>query len=555
MESVAWISERKDVLSAFFFLLVLLSYTSYVKKRTILRNLAVFFLLMLGLMAKPMLVTVPFVLLLLDIWPLKRFDTSFPVAGYVGVTASPKNSFGSLRRLVIEKAPLFGLSAAASIITVIAQKKGHALSDAYQCAFPLRLENAAVAYVRYIFKTVWPSGLAVHYPHPGAGISPAAVAGSALFICCVTSVVVKLYQTKPYLFVGWMWFLGMLVPVIGIIQVGSQAIADRYMYLPGIGLMVSVVWGIYGAAHGNRRLERVLPIAGIVAVIVYAFLARHQTGYWKNSRILFEHTLSITDRNHLIHNNLGCFLDNLGEKKAALTHFREAVSIKPDYIEARVNLAGVLGDFGRSEEAVQLLRDTVRMAPGNVPALNCLGFELARNGRNDDAIHCFNEALRIDPAFAEAYNNRGMELERRGFLDDALAQYNEALRLKPLSVETLINIGNVLYKKDDFDASEECYRRALEVAPGNVMAHFNLGILFEARGQPDRALECYNQVISLDPGFPEAYNNLAAVLANQGKLYEAAAHLREALRLKPDYREARVNLEAVLTALGLRAAQ
>ena len=424
VESVAWVAERKDVLSGLFFMLVLLSYERYIRHGGVGRYLLVAILFTLGLMAKPMLVTVPFVLLLLDVWPLGRTPLAPPVDG------SDRKPV-PWRHLFLEKAPLLGLTLGSSAVTYIAQQRGDAISDFVSLSFGLRLSNALVSYVAYLGKTFWPSSLAVYYPHSLGGLPWWQTTGSFLILIIVT-LTVLLRLCRSYLAVGWFWFLGMLIPVIGVVQVGSQAMADRYAYLPLIGLFTAAVWLAADAVPVN--LPHRAKILGLFATAILTALsvgARSQVDYWKDSLTLYNRTLSVTSDNWLIHYNLGLALDERGRSEDAIAHFREALRISPDHAEARNNLGVALEKLGRTDEAITHYREALRLRPNYALAQNNIGVSLKNLGRMEEAVAHFREALRIQPDFAFAHYNIGVSLAKMGRMDEAIAHYREARRLNP----------------------------------------------------------------------------------------------------------------------------
>jgi tetratricopeptide (TPR) repeat protein len=373
VESVAWISERKDVLSAFFFFLAIYCYVRYVEKPDVRRYLLVVLAFVLGLMAKPMLVTFPFVLLLFDLWPLRRLQ--FP-------------------RILWEKVPLLALSAGAAIMAYLAQRDTGAMSTAYPLS--VRIENALIAYALYIGQMFLPSGLAVLYPYQHSPALWQAVA-AFLVIAAVTVVVILAWRTQPYLAAGWFWYLGMLVPVIGIVQVGLQSRADRYMYLPSVGLLMMLGWGALEVVIKWPQAKAGVLTAAALACIAWLAAARLQAGYWQNSDTLFEHSLDVTQNNYIVEYNLGNYLMNNHRVSEALAHFESAVRIKPDYEPAQNNLGTALGSLGRLPEAIPHFEAAVRLRPELMEAQLNLATSLARTGREQDALPHFEVIEKAQP--------------------------------------------------------------------------------------------------------------------------------------------------------------
>jgi len=435
VESVAWISERKDVLAGLGLALILLAYERHARKGGKVRYLAVIALFALGLMAKPMLVTVPLLLLLLDLWPLGR---ALPRAAGATPSGSP------WARLLVEKAPLFGLSIASSAITVVAQSS-HGSEIATMEALPLgvRAANALVAVAGYVGKTIWPAGLAVYYPHPSGYPPWWRIALATLLVIALTLLALR-WRRRPSLAVGWLWFLAMLVPVLGFVQVGQQASADRYTYLPLIGLFIAVSWGVPAAWSSLQLPPRALVGAAALVLVALTAASRVQTGYWKNTEILFVRTLALTRDNWVIHNNLGTYLFNAGRRDEAVDQYRETLRINPRYALAHYNLGSALSALGQNAAAAEHFRTALRLRPDYAEARNNLGNTFVALGRPEEAAANFREALKIQPDFAEAHYNLGNSLAAAGQWQDAAASFREALRVKPDFAEARHNLDALL---------------------------------------------------------------------------------------------------------------
>jgi len=385
IESVAWISERKDLLSGLFWMLTLMAYTEYVRKPGWTRYAAVVALFAAGLMAKPMIVTLPCVLLLLDFWPLNRVrneDSSFGRTFWV---------------LVREKFPLFVLSAVSSVITILAQRSGEAVASTDLMTFGIRFENAVVSYAKYIGKTFYPTNLAIPYVHPGATLTLVQAGGAVLLLVVVIAAVIVLARRSPYLLVGWLWFIGMLVPVIGIVQVGSQGMADRYTYLPLIGLFIMVAWGVEQASRNSRALRGVVTVAALVCLVVLAVCCRAQLHYWRNGITLFEHSLRVDDKNPPAHNNLGVALMAEGEHGRAAEHFKRALELSPGNVDALNNRGGAMIALGRYAEAAEVLTQVLESTPDDASAHSNLGVALYFQGKFEEAAKQLKRALELDP--------------------------------------------------------------------------------------------------------------------------------------------------------------
>ncbi len=516
VESVAWVSERKDVLSGLFFMLTLWAYVRYVRRPFSLgRYLAVAAFFALGLMAKPMLVTLPAVLLLLDYWPLERAGKS-----------------ASWPRLVLEKLPLLALSAASSVVTLAAQHDTLKTTD--YVSLPSRVANALVAYATYLRQMVCPVNLAVLYPHPRGGLPGWEVAGAAVLLAAITAAVLARRQAQPYLLVGWLWFLGMLVPVIGLVQVGNQAMADRYTYLPQIGICLLLAWA--AAAVAARLGWGARACGGLATLLlgVMAAAAWQQTTYWHDSDALWYHALDCTAQNYTAHYNVACALQHNGQLEEAAAHYQEALKINPGYAPAHVNLGTMLADRGQFAAAMDHYCKALQSETDNADAHNNLGRVLARLGHREEAMAHFQRALALDPECAEAHNNLGNELAAREEIAAAAAHFQRALEIDPQFVQVYNNLGVMLAGQGRFEEAIAQYQAALKIQPDYAAARINLGRALADCGRLDESIACYRQVLRLEPASAAAHVNLAAVLGRQGKRRDALAHLREAVRLSPD---------------------
>jgi len=557
VESVVWASERKDVLSAFFFMLTLLAYVHYVGKSSLIgdrttdhapRNarfafgyylLALCFFT-LGLMSKPMLVTLPFVLLLLDYWPLQRFSFSPP---HYSDTPSLHPARASAFRLLLEKVPFFVLAAASSVVTFIVQRKGGAVSTSLTLGE--RIANALVSYVRYIGKTFWPADLSVLYPHPGHW--PAwQVISAGVLLMAMTAAVILLSRKKPYLAVGWLWFCGTLVPVIGLVQVGVQSMADRYTYLPLIGISIMLVWGLGELIPRERPWRfKALAVGGGLSLAICAVLTERQIRFWRNSESLFTHAVQVTRNNYLAYNNLGFYLNGQGRTAEAMENYRMSLKINPAYEDALNNLGYALAAQKKFLEAIPLYEAALRSRPNHAEVHNNLGNALSEVGRIDEAIQHYLIALQEKPTYADAHNNLGIALAMKGKLDEAIPHFRAAIRYKPDYASAHSNLGNAFAVQHKLAEAIEEYKTALRLKPEDPQAHNNLGNALSEQGKLEEAMKHYREALQLNADNPEAHFNLAMALLRQGKRDESMAHLKEALRLKPDYSEAQQQLNAL----------
>jgi tetratricopeptide (TPR) repeat protein len=533
VESVAWIAERKDVLSAVFFMLTLGAYVRYVRKPSTSRYLLIVIAFALGLMSKNMLITLPFLLLLLDYWPLRRLN-------------EPSQLYQRLR----EKLPLFALSAISCVITFLVPEK---LISTYDLPLWLRVENAFVSYCIYLWQTIWPAGLAPFYPNPTHAFPLWEVVGSFALLCVVSAAAFRVRKTYPWLLIGWLWFVGMLVPVIGLVQISSYSHADRYTYLPQIGLCFAGTW--MAADWAGQQRERRFTLGSVALVILCALLIAgwRQTAYWRDNETLWAHALECTRDNWAAHNDLGTALFKKGRIDEAIAQFREAVRINPDDGEAHNNLGSALFQNGSAEEAIAQFREAVRINPAIADAYSNLGIALYQLGRTEEAVAQYREALKIDPTNAEAHCNLGVVMFHQGHIREAMAQYLEALRTNPAYADAHYNLGNALFQQGRTEEAMAEFREALRINPAHADAHYNLGNALLQQGRAEEAMAQYRQALEIDPSDAEAHGNLGVTLLQQGRMEEAIAELREAVRINPRYAEAHYNLGNALLREGQTA--
>lgn len=665
VESVAWVAERKDVLSTLFGLLTIWAYAKYVESKgaakgsrvegrgekgearvpdgesfTTVRQSRITFpalvtpkngegrlrftqrvrgwyaltlvFFALGLMSKPMLVTLPFVMLLVDFWPLRR-------SAEWGVRSAELEGgrLATWNRLLLEKTPFLLLSAASCVITVVVQQK--AMQPLLRLSLEQRIETAVVSYARYLGKTFWPTDLALPYPQPGhwpwgevllAGVLVVGLSGGA----------VLWGRRVPFAFTGWFWYLGMLVPVIGLVQVGDQAMADRYTYLPLVGVFILVTWGAAELAArigrpASRRLEGVaLPVGltagaasrsartqaeggddvrsraarglcgvgGVAVLAVLGILARQQVNLWRADETLFGHAFAVTENNYvalgnigvsffdrgrfdeaieyyhrslLINpynpdalNNMGAALAGKGEHAAAITWFRRALQWDPAKADAQFNLGNALANQGQYAEAVPYFETALEKRADRFEAHNNLANALLKLGRIDDAIRHYRLALQFGPNAAKIHKNLAAVLLGKGKVEEAVLHYRQALILEPKDASTHYSLGLALAIQGRWDEAIEQYTESLRFGPDNPEVQYNLGYAFRTQGRLDEAASHLNEALRLKADFPLAHFNLGCVLADQGQRDQAATHLKEALRLQPQYPEATERLRRLGTS-------
>jgi tetratricopeptide (TPR) repeat protein len=554
VESVAWVAERKDVLSAFFGLLTLLAYAKYVasvgdvgQAKSEIRNpkfetypksetrrrmgfyiLALLFFA-LGLMSKPMLVTWPFVMLLLDYWPLKR------------VIGQPSFS------LLMEKVPFFGLSAASCIITFLVQKASGAVVPLNDTPVAARIANAAVSYGRYLAKTFWPSKLAVFYPYERLSWESGEVLAASVVMVLLTVAAVWAWKRKPYWPVGWFWFVGILVPVIGIVQVGKQAFADRYMYLPHIGLFMVIAWG---AAEVMERLK--LPrwsgfaIGGVVVAMVTIITSR-QLAYWRDTKSLFDHAIAVTSRNHVAytviatelvesnklaeatedcrlaleyspcypeaHNTLGAIYAKQEKFDEAIASYKKALECDPNYGDPCYGMASVYLKQKKYGEAELQAREALRRTPMHIPSIYSLATALHNEGKLEEAADYYRQLIRMNPNLFSPHRFLGNVLATQGKVDAAIEEYRIAAKIRPDDAETRTVLGVMLMQKNKLDDAREEFLKANRIQPANAVANYQLALIYQSRKEMQKAIEYYHKTIQAQPDMVEALNNLAWLLA------------------------------------------
>jgi len=528
VESVAWVSERKDVLSGFFFTLTLGAYLRYVRQpKSWLNYLLVLLLFALGLMSKPMLVTLPFVLLLLDCWPLGRYAAGGTRSAPSGIT--PHLPRRTLLPLLVEKLPLLALSVVSCVITLRLQ--GEAIRGAEPLPIALRLENAIVSAAAYLAQMVYPANLAVGYPYPRNGLPASEVALALLVLVAVSATAFYWRRQHPWLLTGWLWYLGMLVPVIGLVQVGEQARADRYTYLPQIGVYLLLAWTLREWAGRWRNGRFALAGGAAVCLAILATCARAQAAIWRNSELLWTHTLACTSNNALAESNLGAFLCEAGRLDEALVHGQKALEIQPDHVGANNCVGFVLLQRGRVEEAMTHFQAALKVRPAYAPAHSNLGMALFQLGRTDEAIAHFRSALEADATVADIHNNLGAALVQKGEFAEAVAHYEKALELKPEYPGACNNLAWVLATSPQ--AAIRNGARAVQLARqanqlsggGSLVMLRTLAAAYAEAGRFPEAIETAGQAFQLaraqdNPAWAEA-------LQKEIRLYQAASPLRD----------------------------
>jgi protein O-mannosyl-transferase len=504
VESVVWACERKDVLSAFFWMLTLWFYAGFCrgdddnsKQRRLFHGLAILSYA-IGLLSKSMLVSLPVILLLLDYWPLGRWQRA--------------NDKSSCRRLVIEKIPFFALAFVTGIITLVIQGKAGAVKTITTYPLDARIGNAIVSYCRYIGKLFYPVKLAAFYPHP-VYWPLASIVCATLLLGAVSLGAFQLRRSKPYLLVGWTWYLVTALPVIGLIQVGAQSMADRYTYIPTIGLLLSIVWGISDVTKSWPWRRPALISLTALALGSCILLTVRQIAYWHDSVTLFRHTISVTRRNPVAHMNLGVALFDSGHTSEGLSELRTAVQLAPYYAEAHLSLGTALERVGKYDRAISELDETLRFSPKSAKAYLEAGVVFNKMRHPADAAKVFQRAIELDPNYADAYNDLGVVLEQTGNVDKAEVAFKEALRCDRDHANAHQNLGALYYKGGRIKDAVSQFSQALRLRPNSAKAHNNLGGALFLAGRYDEAIAHYQAALRLEPGFPGAQANLNAAMA------------------------------------------
>jgi Flp pilus assembly protein TadD len=554
VESVAWVAQRKNVLSTFFWLLTMGAYVGYVVKPDWRRYALVMICYGLGLMSKPMLVTLPFVLLLLDYWPLERIVIAQGADG-----GSVPRPLRQAARLAFEKVPLLLLAVVSSVVTYLGQKNLSSVTTLKESPLGVRLAKVSVNYVGYLRDTIWPENLTVLYPYPPT-FSVATVALCVLLLAGISLLVLWSIRSKPYLAVGWFWFVGTMVPVIGLVQVGNTPVADRFTYVPQIGLYLMGAWAVRDLTVSwcRRQWQFAAAVVVISALMVRASI---QTSYWRNSESLWTHVLACNPENVHAHGNLGNALLQKGEVDEAIHQFQKALQIKPNDAEIHNNLGNALLQKGEVDEAITHFQKALQIKPDDAEIHNNLGNALLQKGEADKAIVHYQKALQIKPDDAEIHYNLGNVLFQKGETDEAITHFQKALQIKPDYADAHHNLGCALLQKGNVDEAIAHFQKTLQIKPDDTDAQINLAWVLATASQEslrngNQAVELAQQANQLAGGEnPTILNTLAAAYAEVGRFSDAKRSAQKAIELaqaagKKDL-AAQINSELKLYERGL----
>ncbi|MHC4530126.1 MAG: tetratricopeptide repeat protein [Planctomycetota bacterium] len=540
VESVAWIAERKDVLSTFFWMLTMAAYIWYAEKPKVGRYLLVAAALCLGLMAKPMLVTLPFVLVLLDYWPLGRFRHQ----SLIESESSPYKS-ATAHGLIIEKIPLLIIVIISCAVTYLVQQSGGAVRLSETFPLKLRIANALISYVSYIVKMFCPVSLAVLYPYSEGSLQLWQSYASLALLVVISVLIILAARRRGFLLVGWFWYLGTMVPVIGFVQVGAQAIANRYTYVPLIGIFIILGWGF---AELVRKLSLPKPVTALptsLLIIAMLICTRMQLRYWRDSFTLFKHALDVTENNYIMHSNFGGTLFQKACFDEAVDHFEQALKINPGFADAHRDIGFVLLKQQKTDRAITAFEQALQIKKDWPEVYNYLGLAHAQNGQFETAVEKYNQALELEPDYAEAMKNLGIAHQRLGQTQQAVENWQKALRLEPYNADANYNMGLFMVSMGNYEKAAAYFTAVIDEKPDWAEAKYNLGAAYYQMGKFEPAIENFSEALRLKPDYPNAHRNLALALAKTGEYEDAVSHLKTTLATEPNWAEAHYDLAGI----------
>jgi len=527
VESVAWAAERKTMLSGLFWLLTMLAYIWYTKRPRTGRYIVVFLVYGLCIMTKPTVVTLPLALLLLDYWPLGRLNLG----------SRPAGKTVPVGRLLIEKVPLLVLSAILGVATFIAQRSGGAVVPLENVSLDYRISNMFISYISYIGKMIWSSGLAVFYPLPRADFSNTTVVICTLLFVLISVLSIYIGRRRKYAAFGWLWYVGTLVPVIGLVQSGAQAMANRYMYIPMLGLLIIATWAGKDLIANRPRWRIVAAVSAGVVLFTAIILTRMQVRHWQNSMALFEHALKVTENNSIAENSYGCALFDEGRVTEAIQHLSNAVRISPTYSEARKNLGKVFLRQGKLNEAIACFNELIKRRKESAEVYYNLAVASGMQEKYDDAIKYYAKTLDLDPKYPDAHRRMGTALLAAGRTKEAIAQLNEAVRINPDRAEVHVNLGTAHTQLGQYEQAIQNWLRAVQLDANNADTLNNLAWLLATASNisvqdANKAIEFAQRACELK-GYnePELLDTLAAAYAAAGRFNDAVTTASQAVEV------------------------
>jgi len=532
VESVAWIAERKDVLGTFFWLITMICYYWYVRHCDIKRYLIVIICYILGLLSKPMLVTLPFVLLLLDYWPLNRLE---PIVRDEGSNSKqnermvgPVIKWPMIKPLITEKIPLITLAVIASCMTIFAQHNDQAIYSLQELNLSLRILNAISSYTAYLEKMVFPFNLAVFYPYPTIFHLYMVIPYSVLLLM-ITTLVLFFVRSLPYLAIGWFWYLGTLIPVIGIVQVGDQSMADRYTYIPLIGIFLIGVWGLGDLISKWRYGEFALRILPTALLLLLMWVTWIQVGQWKNSEILYRHALHVTRNNFLAHYNLGVTLFDKGDVDGAIKQYKDTLKINPHISGAHNNLGIIMFRIGNYTQAIYHFSAALKINPYQAEVYNNLGGVYYCKGNIKKAIECFRNATQDMPDYTIAAQKLNIAQNDQKNIDNLISWVRGQLKQEPNNPALYIKLGDIYRQQEDFNEAMKQYQMAVSLEPKSIPAMNGLALIYTAQQEYTKAVDLLLRIRQIQPDNAETYYNIACIYAKQNMSNQSIVWLKQSI--------------------------
>ena len=529
VESVAWISERKDVLSTFWGMLTMWMYVRYVDRHTIKRYTLSLIFYAIGLMSKPMLVTLPFVLLLLDYWPLRRFELSKDNSKFTNKwTRITYFQHNRAYFLIKEKIPFFILAVLSCYITFLAQKIGGSVSDVNVLPLSSRIPNAIISYCLYLWHMLWPLHLAFFYPYPKY-FNIMYVLGAFLLLVLITIFSILFSRRYPYLIMGWIWYLCTLGPVIGIVQVGSQSMADRYSYIPLIGISIMLIWGTADLLDKKDYGRILTGFLFTLTLTILIYLTWLHVSYWKNSETLFEHTLEVTSNNYLAHYNLGITLFEKGDIDGAIKQYEEALLINPRITQAHNNLGCILYQRGNTDAAIGHFLTALQINPHQANGYYNLGTVYYTKGKIKKSVEYFQKAININPSFYEAIQKLAIARNDLKKLEAQMSMIKSAIKQEPNNPDLYIKLGDIFQQQEDINEAKEEYQKAVLIRPELSQALYRLAQVYVVCQEYANALDIFQRMIQLQPDNPKIYYNVACIYSKQKMVNESINWLKKSI--------------------------